>query len=300
MPSDDGFRLPSPHAADALTAATSLLQWSKCPANQAACSVFSRRLLQSLRQCLPANSSQAGREKMWSKFHQLRTAKTFQTLWEDFLKVSTKCPPHPILYQYLTIHIFKDLIREHFPTVTPSATIQQESLTYEEKNAVRYAAGYIPRALRSKLERSSHPLKEELILCMLDLTDEDGVADESQDWLQEIDRGGLKHVNSNMYLLMAAMELELQVLLRQAGTQQIKLKEKAIASIQANKDVLLRWSILSADWEAEEEQALFPMIVDLWVTMRGFAFASAWVEKHKERSKITSQKSKGIRKHLLS
>ena len=168
MPSDDGFRLPSPHAADALTAATSLLQWSKCPTNQAACSAFSRRLLQSLRQCLPANSSQAGREKMWSKFHQLRTAKTFQTLWEDFLKVSTKCPPHPILYQYLTIHIFKDLIREHFPTVTPSATIQQESLTYEEKNAVRYAAGYIPRALRSKLERSSHPLKEELILCMLD------------------------------------------------------------------------------------------------------------------------------------
>ena len=249
---------------------------------------------------MPANSSQAGREKMWSKFHQLRTAKTFQTLWEDFLKVSTKCPPHPILYQYLTIHIFKDLIREHFPTVTPSATIQQESLTYEEKNAVRYAAGYIPRALRSKLERSSHPLKEELILCMLDLTDEDGVADESQDWLQEIDRGGLKHVNSNMYLLMAAMELELQVLLHQAGTQQIKLKEKAIASIQANKDVLLRWSILSADWEAEEEQALFPMIVDLWVTMRGFAFASAWVEKHKERSKKTSQKSKGIRKHLLS
>ena len=135
---------------------------------------------------------------------------------------------------------------------------------------------------------------------MLDLTDEDRVADESQDWLQEIDRGGLKHVNSNMYLLMAAMELELQVLLRQAGTQQIKLKEKAIASIQANKDVLLRWSILSADWEAEEEQALFPMIVDLWVTMRGFAFASAWVEKHKKRSKKTSQKSKGIRKHLLS
>ena len=86
-----------------------------------------------------------------------------------------------------------------------------------------------------------------MILCMLDLTDEDG---ESQDRLQEIDRGGLKHVNSNMYLLMAAMELELQVLLRQAGTQQIKITEKRIASIQANKDVLLRWSILSADWEA--------------------------------------------------
>ena len=101
-----------------------------------------------------------------------------------------------------------------------------------------------------------------------------------------------------MYALMATMELELQVL-RQAGIQQIKLKEKAIANIQANEDMLFHWSILSADWEPEEEQALFQMIIELWVTMHGFAFASAWVERHKERSKKTSQKSKGIRKHLL-
>ena len=105
--------------------------------------------------------------------------------------------------------MLKELIRERFPTVQPPVTIQQESLTYEEKklkNAIYYAAGYIPRALHSKLERSSHPLKEELILCLLDLTDEDGVTDESQDWLKEIDSGGLKHVNSSMYTLMTTME----------------------------------------------------------------------------------------------
>ena len=78
------------------------------------------------------------------------------------------CTPHPILYQYITDCLFKELIREHFPAASPSVTVRQEALTYE-KNTVDYAAGYIPRALRSKLERSSHPLKEELILCMLDL-----------------------------------------------------------------------------------------------------------------------------------
>lgn len=147
--------------------------------------------------------------------------------------------------------------------------------------------------MHSKLERSSYPLKEELILCLLDLTDEDGVTDESQDWLKEIDCGGLKHVNSSMYALMTTMELELQVLLRQVGGQQTNIKKKAIANIQASEDVLFHWDIVSANWEREEEQALFPMVTELWViTMCGFAFSSAWVEKHKECSKKTSQKSK--------
>ena len=255
--------------------------------------------MQSLRQCLPPANSQAGWEKMWGNFHKLRISASFQTLWKDFVKLSTTCSPHPILYQYITDQMLKELIRERFPAVQPPVAIRQESLTYEEKNAIYYAAGYIPRALHSKLERSSHPLKEELILCLLDLTDEDGVTDESQDWLKEIDHGGLKHVNSSMYALMTTMELELQVLLRQVGGQQTNIRKKAIANIQASEDVLFHWAFLSANWEREEEQALFPMITELWVTMCGFAFASAWVEKHKERSKKTSQKSKGIRKHLL-
>ena len=167
---DEGFRLPSPQAADALTAAESLIQWSAIPDNRAVCSSFSSSLLQQLQQCLPQASSQAGREKMWCSFHQLRTSKSFQTLWTDFL--TAKCKPTPFLYQYITDHVFKYIIKEHFPAIPQSISVQQESLSYEENNAIRYAAGYIPRALRSKLKRSNHPLKEDLILRLLDLTDD--------------------------------------------------------------------------------------------------------------------------------
>ena len=45
----------------------------------------------------------------------------------------------------------------------------------------------------------------------------DGIADDCEDWLQEIDRGGLRHVNSNMYMAVEAMELVLQSLLRSPG-----------------------------------------------------------------------------------
>ena len=39
----------------------------------------------------------------------------------------------------------------------------EASLTYEEKSALRYTAGYVTRAFEKKLKRSSNPLKEKLI-----------------------------------------------------------------------------------------------------------------------------------------
>ena len=79
-----------------------------------------------------------------------------------------------------------------------STTTSTQQFSYEEENALRYAAGYIPRALRRKLERSSHHLKEELILCLEELVMERDLHEEedlSVHWTKLIDRGGLKHVS---------------------------------------------------------------------------------------------------------
>ena len=51
----------------------------------------------------------------------------------------------------------------------------------EEKNALRYAAGYIPRALKSKIEYSGHSSKESLALCLLDLIEDDGMGDDDEE-----------------------------------------------------------------------------------------------------------------------
>ena len=40
------------------------------------------------------------------------------------------------------------------------------------------------------------------------------------------------------------------------------------------------------------------MIIEHWVTVRGFSFTSAFLEKYKQASKESVQKSKGIRKNL--
>ena len=70
------------------------------------------------------------------------------------------------------------------------------------------------------------------------------------------------------------------------------------SAIMDSKEVKLHWTTLAAEWESCEAKLLLEMVVDLWVTMRGFSYASAWLEKYKDASKKTLQKSKGLRKKL--
>ena len=76
-------------------------------------------------------------------------------------------------------------------------------------------------------------------------------------------------------------------------------KEEVRSKILKNEDVLFYWSLISADWEDGESKALLMMIIDMWITIRGFSFASAWIEKYKLANKKSVQKSKGVRKQLI-
>ena len=201
------------------------------------------------------------------------------------LKTSVGDNSNPILYQYITTYIFKELIKKQLPAPPvpslPDSSNKQHSLTYEEKNALCYAAGYIPRALCKRLQHSTHKLKEDLIICLHELTECDGIDSESQDFIKKIDQGGLQHVNFAMYSLILAMELKLQTFLQQVTYHPVAIKENAIDMIMSCDEVKYCWDTLSANWEVEERKALLPMITELWVTMREFAYVNAWIEQYK-------------------
>ena len=66
---------------------------------------------------------------------------------------------------------------EKFPIVksdTNEVATVSASLDYQEANALRYSAGYVIRALKSKLERSASPAKKELILCLGEMIENEG------------------------------------------------------------------------------------------------------------------------------
>ena len=59
------------------------------------------------------------------------------------------------------------------------------------------------------------------------------------------------------------------------------------AQIKQNDDILFCWSVLTASWSDD-----IAMIIDLWIVIRGFSMASAWVEHYKwpRRRRLKSQK----------
>ena len=68
--------------------------------------------------------------------------------------------------------MLKELTKLKYP-ISTNITIKTEeaALTYEERNGLRYAAGYMPRSLKKKLYRSSHQHKEVLISLLRNLLD---------------------------------------------------------------------------------------------------------------------------------
>ena len=74
-------------------------------------------------------------------------------------------------------------------------------------------------------------------------------------------------------------------------------------NICGSEDVQFYWLIVSADFEIDDEEVhkiLRSKIVDLYLTMRGFLYASMWLERFKQQEKKNTQRSKSLRKELYT
>ena len=242
------------------------------------------------------------RVDMWGVFHRTRTSTEFIAAWEQLMTITIEKIASPIFYQYITDALFKELVKRRYPL--PARPDEERSplpaLDYQEQNAVRYAAGYVVKNLRQRLERGSHPLKEDLVLCLEDMCVDDGEESSSAEWTKNINRGGLKMVNGTTFRFFQALENRLRESLRVTSAQSISegIKSTLMEAIASDEDVLFFWTILSAEWEEEEEQALLSLVIELWITICGFSFARSFLEMYKQANKKSVQKSKGLRKKL--
>ena len=236
--------------------ATDLSAWlTKHPTSV---SEFERELVASLSMCLQtrARSQKARRERMWSAYHKVRTMDTYVANWKGFLQDSIKTEMSPIFCQYVGDYVFKELIKLHHPLEQLPA-VAVEPLTHAETCALRYAAGSVPRILKKKLKKSTHPLKEDIQLCLLDLLDDgDEEGGESNEWIELINRGGLTLVNNTTFEIFVAMEYELRKHIHQGTTHDL---DKITSAVRDNEDVQFLWSIVSTDWEEESASALLQM-----------------------------------------
>ena len=304
--SDKSFNSPSPLAqsARARSVAQHFIQWISC--NKDRVGVIEDELTGMMRSCFRHKRKRQAtyREVMWEKYHTLRTSNGYCYLWEMIQKevMGSDSVPCPIFYQNVGHCMFKQMIKLHHPLMPQSDSLTTPPpITYEEMNTLRYVAGYIPRLLRKRLEKSTHKLKDDIKLCIYDLLD-DGDEDEednsTKDWVNIINRGGLTLVNNMTFDVFVAIEEEVRKIIHKANSIP-NFNDHTKKSVVESEAVQFFWSMLSVEWEEESGDVLLEMIVNQYITVRGFSLASAWMEKFKQVSKITTQKSKGIRKELI-
>lgn len=199
----------------------------------------------------------------------------------------------------------EELIKLYLPSedTTAEATSRDiHQLTEEEQKVVRYMAGYVIVSLRRKLKHSSHPQKEELILCLWNLCEDSNSSDTflayTKSWIDKLDHGGLFPVNDMTYSLFEVIEIELR---KYYSINQIKvlppIQEITILIIES-EDVQFYWCLLSAELEDQNAQELLQKIIHLWITIRGFSFAKSVLEQYKQALSLHTSKKRALRKDI--
>ena len=235
-------------------------------------------------------------EKMWGQYHQLRTSKQFILDWKLLLSEITEIEPCAAFIQYVTHEVFKQMMKVQFPPTTPTSKTLP-LLTDIEVNALRYVAGYVCRTLHDRLKTSSVEGKEVLVLYLSDMNGSDKNGD-GEEWINAINRGSLWQVNEEVFqTFLIIEELVRDELCLEKCTFDAR-KQQIIEKVVTNDDVLHQWSFCVPDAEESISNTLLKKVVELFVNIRGFAFASSCVELYKQANKKTLSKKKALRTEL--
>lgn len=114
-----------------------------------------------------------------------------------------------------------------------------------------------------------------------------------------MNRGGLLFISDSMYQFLVSVELEIRKHFTVPNaTIEDSLKSRAIQGVLENEDIPFHWACFSVNWDATESEELLRRISELYITIRGFSFASGVMEQYKRALKKSTQKTKALRKTL--
>ena len=238
--------------------------------------------------------------KMWRAYHQLRTAVTFRNDWKVFLHNSISQQAHPAFYQHVTSMVFKELMKTEYPLSPPDiAEHPDRPLTFEERNALRFVAGYVCRKVRTKLEATSLPEKEELNYEFCWRRRRRDRRDRSM--VEQYRQGGSVARERHRVCIFRYCGRD-NTTIRHIGELQSQdnMKQKMLEYLMHHGDVLFQWSFLTTSISDSVALLLLERILRLYVTVRGFGFATSCVEMFKQNTKQSFQRKKALRKHISS
>ena len=187
------------------------------------------------------------------------------------------------------------IIEVKHPLRVPSIS-EVTNLSIDEHNTLRYCAGYVLRSLKRK-----YPSLQTWFEKQTDNSGSSGTVDSftqfTKMWVEKVNRGGLTLVSDGVYEVFHAMELVLRQYLSAIPTQQKVEKDTVIRVLQEDNEIQFHWSILTSDIDDETSQDVLFGVIKLWITIRGYSYASALVEEYK-RLNGALKRTKSLRKEL--
>ena len=120
----------------------------------------------------------------------------------------------------------------------------------------------------------------------------------TKQWVEKVNRGGLFLISDSVYELFQSMETVLRQYLPRLSTNHGINTEEIIDFILKDNEFQLNWTNLATDLNEEDSFDLSKSIVRLWVTIRGFSYASTIVEQYKKAQHSSQKKKKSLRTEL--
>ena len=150
------------------------------------------------------------------------------------------------------------------------------------------------------METSTHPQKDEMVLLLMECAgDELSEKFGTETWTNRIDRGGLWHINDQTYSMFNTMEEEMRRFYRLDVQPPHKgMKDTAMKALLKINDLLFEWCLIAVEADDDISTSVLEKIVELYVTVRGFAFAKSCMEMYKQAKKKTVQNSRALRSKL--
>ena len=302
------FQLSTPDTKICLSIAERLQKWAATEHNTVFTS-FADQLVQKIKgviKCTP--DSKVKREKMWANFFNLVTSSEFKKLWDNVTEASESLKSS-LFYFYVTFCIFQEHLQSKCSDSATPDLPAAPKLTLDEENALQYIGGYIIRALEKRLSKKRG--SEVKIACLhsfLEETEFETVADQPAGdidvddfrvWTNALDRGGLYHCKADFFLFLHAVEIAMKVAIAEEGAVLADgFVARARKNVISNEDVLFWWECAVTTVSSDIAVQLLHDIVQLHITIRGFAFTAKWIENYKQKNKLTIQKSRSLRTKL--
>ncbi len=312
---DEGFRLlPSHVARTGLSSSEAILKWT-ITVNSTLVEKASTDIFQVLKKLLTTQpSTKARREKVWVGLFNYVKSEKYDLSWSSITK-HAKTEVSPTLYYFVTNYMLNELLQKMHPAAanhdTQAENFSSEftSLSRDEEAALSYIGGYLVRAVTKKVKKSPEgPNKKDLLLALDKLHENpDEIHEESNneeekepDWLSLCNRGGLYLVRTEFQNFLLSTELIVKKL--STNIENMQIYERIKSEVKKDEDVLLWWEILCSIVMIDNDTSrlLFELIIQHYLVVRGFSTTARWLETYKIKQKKNIQKSKGLRKKILS